>query len=350
MTCLDAETGKVKWQQPHLPSGYQSPQDVFVIGNRVWCGSLNSKPGEFDKRYPDVSPSTGEFISYNLETGKPEEVLPRGTDCYWFHHRCHRAKATENFFLTSRTGIEMIDTKTGQWYLHHWARGACLYGIMPANGLIYGPPHPCACYPEAKLTGFNALSGARPSSGDENLRPAQRLLKGPAYEDSIGRGNQPAQSSADWPTFRSDPARSGTTDVSVATDLSTRWQAAIGGRLTQPVAAAGKVFVAAVDERALYAIDRRSGIIQWKYIAGGVSTRRLRYTTGWRSSAAPTDMYTACVLRMGRSPGDFLPLRVIGESWPGSNWNLSGPCTAAFSFAMAWRMFSPDARCSWMAG
>ena len=269
MTCLDAETGKIKWQQPHLPSGYQSPQDVFVIGNRVWCGSLNSKPGEFDKRYPDVSPSTGEFISYNLETGKPEKVLPRGADCYWFHHRCHRAKATENFFLTSRTGIEMIDTKTGQWHLHHWARGACLYGIMPANGLIYGPPHPCACYPEAKLTGFNALSGARRSSGAENLTPAQRLLKGPAYEDSIGRGNQPAHSSADWPTFRSDPARSGSTDVSVPTDLSTRWQAAIGGRLTQPVAAAGKVFVAAVDERALYAIDRRSGVMQWKYIAGG---------------------------------------------------------------------------------
>jgi outer membrane protein assembly factor BamB len=113
MTCLDAATGKTKWQRPHLPSGYQSPQDIFVIGNRVWCGSLNSKPGEFDKRYPEVSPSTGEFISYNLETGKSEKTIPRGADCYWFHHRCHRAKATVNFFLTSRTGIEMIDTKTG---------------------------------------------------------------------------------------------------------------------------------------------------------------------------------------------------------------------------------------------
>ena len=35
MTFLDAATGKVKWQAPHLPSGYQSPQDIFVIGGRA---------------------------------------------------------------------------------------------------------------------------------------------------------------------------------------------------------------------------------------------------------------------------------------------------------------------------
>jgi outer membrane protein assembly factor BamB len=264
MTRLDAETGEIHWQRPHLPSGYQSPQDIFVIGGRVWCGSTNSKPGEFDRRYPDVSPSTGEFVSYNLRTGEPETSIPRGADCYWFHHRCHRARATENFFLTSRTGIEMIDTRSGQWSLHHWVRGACVYGIMPANGLVYAPPHPCACYPEAKLTGFNALSGTRGRTSAENLRPAQRLLKGPAYRDY-----GPAPSSADWPTFRSDPARSGSTGVAVPTDLGARWQATIGGRLSQPVAAAGKVFVAAVDNHALYAIDRVSGITQWRYIAGG---------------------------------------------------------------------------------
>ena len=104
MTCLDATTGKINWQQPHLPSGYQSPQDIFVIDGNVWCGSLNSKPGEFDRRYPDVSPSTGEFVSYDLETGKPGRTIPRGADCYWFHHRCHRAKATAAGQLTRTTG------------------------------------------------------------------------------------------------------------------------------------------------------------------------------------------------------------------------------------------------------
>ena len=266
MTCLDAATGKIKWQQPHLPSGYQSPQDVFVIGNRVWCGSLNSKPGEFDRRYPDVSPSTGDFISYNLETGKPEKTIPRGANCYWFHHRCHRAKATEKFFLTSRTGIEMIDTHSGKWHLHHWARGACLYGLMPANGLIYGPPHPCACYPEAKLSGFNALVGASKTPRETASGP--RLEKGPAYE-AIENRRSKIEGSSDWPTFRASAARNGSTATAVDTNMAVKWQSMIGGKLSQPVVAGGKLFVAAVDAHTVYALDQGSGKVEWKYIAGG---------------------------------------------------------------------------------
>jgi len=204
MTCLDAATGKIKWQRPHLPSGYQSPQDIFVIGDRAWCGSTNSKPGEFDTRYPKVAPSTGEFVSYNLQTGEPERTIPRGADCYWFHHRCHRAKATENYFLTSRTGIEMIDVHSGRWSLHHWARGACLYGIMPANGLVYAPQHPCACYPEAKLSGFNALAGPRGRSSIKDLVNVRRLEKGPG---TVGHVSNVPGTMESCPTyFRADPS------------------------------------------------------------------------------------------------------------------------------------------------
>jgi len=267
LTCLDAATGKVKWQQPHLPSGYQSPQDIFVIDGRVWCGSLNSKPGEFDQRYPDVSPSTGEFVSYDLDTGKPGKTIPRGADCYWFHHRCHRAKATENFFLTSRTGIEMIDTQSGEWYLHHWTRGACLYGIMPANGLIYAPPHPCACYPEAKLSGFNALAGSR-SSGAILPHDEDRLEKGPAF-DAIENQERQTATAADWPTFRGNAARSGSTGTAVDTDLDLRWQTKLGRKLSQPIVAAGRLFVAAVDAHTVYALNEATGKIEWKFIAGG---------------------------------------------------------------------------------
>jgi len=266
LTCLDARTGHIKWQQPHPPSGYQSPQDIFVIRGRVWCGSLNSKPGEFDTRYPDVAPSTGEFISYDLDTGEAGRTIPRGADCYWFHHRCHRAKATERFFLTSRTGIEMIDRQSGQWHLHHWVRGACLYGIMPANGLIYAPPHPCACYPEAKLSGFNALAARRTPAPEPT--EAERLLKGPAF-GSISEEPAEPPSAADWPTFRGDMARSGSVDTVVeAANLEVKWRSRIGTRLSQPVVAGGRVLVAAVDAHTVYALDQASGRVQWKYVAG----------------------------------------------------------------------------------
>jgi len=267
MTCLDSATGKIKWQAPHLPSGYQSPQDIFVIGNSVWCGSLNSKPGEFDRRYPEVSPSTGEFISYDLETGKPGRTIPRGADCYWFHHRCHRAKATTNFFLTSRTGIEMIDINSGKWSLHHWTRGACAYGVMPANGLIYGPPHPCACYPEAKLSGFNALSGPRKPTR-KPLQAKDRLLKGPAFGE-VPKSQIPNSKSDDWPAFRQGPARNGSTPAAMGPELTVKWATEIAGRLSQPIVAAGKLFVSAVDAHTVYALDQASGKVQWSYIAGG---------------------------------------------------------------------------------
>ena len=269
MTFLDAKTGDITWQRPHLPSGYQSPQDIFVINGKAWCGSTNSKPGEFDKRYPKVSPSTGQFISCDIATGKPGRSIPRGADNYWFHHRCHRAKATENFFLTSRTGIEMIDRKTGKWHLHHWVRGACLYGIMPANGLIYGPPHPCACYPEAKLSGFNAVSGPRTSADADELTKRERLEKGPAYGKINRQSSIDNRQSADWPTFRGNPARDGSTTGPVGTDLKVKWQVEIGGRLSQPVVAGGMLLVAAIDDHAVVALDRATGKRAWTYIAGG---------------------------------------------------------------------------------
>jgi hypothetical protein len=47
------------------------------------------------------------------------------------------------------------------------------------------------------------------------------------------------------------------------------WQTRIGGKLSQPVAADGNIFVASIDEHTLHAIDQRSGGKLWKYIAGG---------------------------------------------------------------------------------
>jgi len=270
MTCLDAKTGRIKWQQPHLPSGYQSPQDIFVIDGLAWCGSLNSKPGEFDKRYPDVAPSTGDFIAYDLETGEREKRIPRDADCFWFHHRCHRAKATHQFFLTSRTGIEMINTETGHWDIHHWVRGACLYGIMPANGLIYAPPHPCACYQEAKLDGFNALAGAGSRTAPAKSVPTEdRLQTGPAYE-TLPRLKSETRDAPDWPTFRANAPRSGSTHSKVAVNHpDVKWEARIGGKLSQPIVAGKHLFVAAIDSHTVYALDRHSGQTQWTYTTGG---------------------------------------------------------------------------------
>jgi len=83
------------------------------------------------------------------------------------------------------------------------------------------------------------------------------------------KDSKPAFAPSDWPTFRGNAARSGSTEVAVPANLEVQWRAEIGGRLSQPVVAGSAVFVAAVDRHTLYAIDRASGKPLWKFIAGG---------------------------------------------------------------------------------
>ncbi len=164
----------------------------------------------------------------------------------------------------SRTGVEFVDYKKEDWEINHWVRGACLYGVMPANGSLYAPQHPCACYPEVKLNGFSALSSHRKPA---NTKPANRLVKGPAY----GAINH-QRTSADpeeWPTFRHDASRSGSTPATVPNTLKKAWKLEIGGRLSQPVFANGKLYVVEVDRHAVHAIDEASGKKLWSYVAGG---------------------------------------------------------------------------------
>jgi len=211
------------------------------------------------------------------------------------HLRCYQSKGTEEFLITPFRGVEFVSV-TGQPNAQNdWVRGACRYGIMPANGLLYVPPNPCFCYPGVKLTGFNALAGeedeGRGARGegrgagdegrgarDENLRlergPAFGKLPSPAGgRGAGGEGESPplaAQGTTDdWPSYRHDSRRTGATACQVAADVRPRWQVRLGGALTPPVVSDGRVFLAAKDEHTLHALDVENGRALWHYTAGG---------------------------------------------------------------------------------
>ncbi len=74
------------------------------------------------------------------------------------HHRCYRNKATEKYLLLGKEGVEYVDLESGEVIINRWVRGACLYGVMPANGLLYLPPEQCGCYIESKLTAAGAAA------------------------------------------------------------------------------------------------------------------------------------------------------------------------------------------------
>ena len=211
---------------------------------------------------------------------------------YWFHHRCYPAKATEDYLIMSRTGTEFVDLKTGQWTLHHWVRGACLYGIMPANGLLYAPQHPCSCYIGAKMYGFTALAPAycsqkalQPVADDQRLITADAAAAAFPKQRCSRRANGP-------PIAAISPAAGWFGGISAPTKM--KWSVKLPGPLTQPVIADQKVLVADKNNPVLCALDAGSGQPRWRFIPAGGSIRRRRSTKGWRISAA-TDGLVYCL-------------------------------------------------------
>ena len=256
MKGFHADSGKELWVAPHEKSGYRSLEDVIVSQGLVWNAGTTS--GNQTGEYRGFDPITGEL----KKSFFPD--VPEGT--YWFHHRCYMAKATEKFLMPSRTGLEFVDMEKKHWDLNHWVRGACLYGVMPANGLTYAGPHNCACYPEAKLDGMAVLATEPRYPMPADTPDAERLTKGPAYDAILEETEADA---ADWPTYRSDNARSGAAKSDLKQNLGMAWEVKLTPPLSTTTTAAGLTFVSEVDKHTLHAFDAATGKKAWHFIAGG---------------------------------------------------------------------------------
>lgn len=235
--------GRELWQADGT-EGYNSPVDVFVIKDVAYIGT--------------------KFKGYDLKSGKVvKEVDTKADPVSMPHPRCHRYKATEDFIITGRSGVEFIDLNQQSWVGNNsWMRGTCQYGVMPANGMIYVPPDACGCNPTVKVPGLFAARARHTPTGHIDFPAQPVLVKGPAF-------GKPARAirSGDWPMYRHDNRRSGVAPVEVADELKPSWSTKIGGKLTQAVVADGLVFVASVDQYTVYALSRRDGSIRWQYSA-----------------------------------------------------------------------------------
>jgi len=255
MTALSLKDGKKLWTAPHPPSGHMSPQDLLVVGGLAWAGHIAGGGDD------------GIFTGRDLHTGEVKSQFPPDVKTYWFHHRCYRAKATDNYLIPSRTGIEFVDFRKKHWDINHWVRSGCIYGVLPCNGMVYASPQSCGCYLQSKLYGFNALA-PRPSAKGAPPSDDARLQRGPAYAGD-DRGQKADDSGDDWPTYRHDAARSGATAAAVPPELKLAWEASVGGRLSSPVVAGGRLFIASVDAHTVHALDAATGRPAWSFTAGG---------------------------------------------------------------------------------
>ncbi|MDG1894380.1 MAG: PQQ-binding-like beta-propeller repeat protein [Fuerstiella sp.] len=257
LSAVSVTDGRILWTCS-AREGFSSPPDIFVINGLMWRGYTGQRGGtDFGE---GLNAITGE-LEKTLETSKAWEYPTLA------HARCYRPKATNRFILASRSGVEFINVDSGKVNLNHWVRGTCQYGIMPCNGLLYAPPHSCACNIKSMFRGMSALAPASPNRSGTPENDV-RLEQGPAFGKVAALGAA-AASADDWPVFRHDNERSGSTSTKVPRELKQSWQAKIGGRLSSPVAGGGRVYVADIDAHTIHALDAADGKPVWQYTAGG---------------------------------------------------------------------------------
>ncbi len=250
LSALDTESGELLWQCPASTPFSKTPSvDILVVRGVVW-----TSPGLNQGR----NLKTGEVVASN---NLGEELVTEG-----HHHRCYRNKATDRYVIEGYRGLEFRDTLGDEHYRHNWIRGACQYGIMPANGMVYMPPHNCGCYPEAKLYGLWTLKASESSFDADQLTHGKDIEKGPAY-GSVARPKawNPA---TEWPMHRHDPERSGVLPSGISAK-KVLWNVPLSGKLSAPVVAGNTVLVAAVDRYQVIALDAVSGTKKWTFTAGG---------------------------------------------------------------------------------
>ncbi len=256
LSAVSVANGKVLWKCSSR-EGFSSPPDIFVINGLMWRGYTGQRGG------------TDFGQGLNAITGELEKTIPTAKAWEYptlAHARCYRPKATNRFILASRSGVEFIDVDSGKVNLNHWVRGTCQYGIMPCNGLLYAPPHSCACNIKTMFRGMCALA---PSGAlTVPARDEPRLEEGPAFGKVTSLAGASA-SSEDWPAFRHDNQRSGSASTRVPQKLQQTWQAKIGGRLSSPVSSRGKVYVADIDAHTVHALDAAKGERLWQFTANG---------------------------------------------------------------------------------
>ena len=253
-----AGDGKMLWQGKTQPSGHYCPNDIFLIDGLLWSAHTGT-----------AQRNGTHFTALGLHTGQTvKDLVAENLPVFPMHPRCYPSRATERYIMTAGMGTEFYVPGEKTLDINNVVRGCCIYGVMPCNGLLYKPPDSCACYYMSKLEHFCALAPAPVGKSQVKPLPDElRLVKGPAYADA-GSGN--AQAGAeDWPMFRRDARRRGFCPSAVPAGLKRSWSRRLGGKLTQPVIAAGRLYVASVDDHALHALNADSGERVWKFLAGG---------------------------------------------------------------------------------
>lgn len=301
---LSAADGRQLWERSYVPGMQHVKQArALFIGEMLWV--LENRKG----------------VALDPRTGAVKGGCPAG-----FCH-CFPPVATERYLLAGE--LELTDLATGQLDANRITKAACSrdFGWVPANGLIYVGPKHCVCWP--MLRGYVAMApDPQGEAAQHPLQPGNFLIERAAEASGLALRNGD-DSPDDWPSYRRDGWRSGTTRAALPDRLRVQWEVSLGDRpegmiaadwrenpfvagpVSPPVVAGGLAYVARPDAHQLAALNVADGGIAWRFTANGrvdtpptihrgrclFGTKTgwvycLRADTGqllWRLRAAPSD-------------------------------------------------------------
>jgi outer membrane protein assembly factor BamB len=278
---LDAKDGSEVWNKTTEAFG-RAGWDTRFVGHfygqgLVWMRQANAEKTLGGQEFwQGLDPQTGQVVRQLKSRGTwPESAAPAKIGC-------QPLLATENFILFSRQAT-YVERDSGRKDSFKFARGGCVLGVLPANGLAYVSPHACGCFTETVrgFMGMNSASTLGMSNPLEDAAP--RFEKGSAFGDTLAEVTGPDLE--DWASFRSDSKRSAHAATTVPAELKLAWSSRIvdpvpspvrdewslrvGQALSAPVVAGGRAFIADPLNHRLAALDAETGQVIWEFTAGG---------------------------------------------------------------------------------
>jgi len=261
--------GKALWETPATINHHKAP-DVFLANGLVWVAAYSGSTG---RPAPALGLTRMGVNGFDPESGKLVKQIDQAMLGPMGHDRCYRNRITTRYYINTVTGgSDFLDLSSSTELPNPWIRSTCGIGPLPCNGLYYTGPPSCACCNSVMLNALNAMT-AEPgfTKSDQPIKVDTRatLKKGPAFSEITNQKPPTSDSPDDWPTYRHNNSRTGSTKNKIPAKLGMCWETKLGTRASAPVIAAGMVFAADVDGHAVCALNAADGKIIWRFTAEG---------------------------------------------------------------------------------